>query len=140
MSENFNCQQRLVIVLPSLDPDAKFLGVVRGMVEAGFRQIVIVDDGSDEAHQELFRQAEGYPQCTVLHHGVNKGKGRALKTAFRYVLDKLPEAEGVITIDGDGQHRHRCRGRYSEGHRGAVEYCLCQVARDGCLWRRYQYA
>ena len=104
MSENFNCQQRLAIVLPSLDPDAKFLGVVRGMVEAGFRQIVIVDDGSDEAHQELFRQAEGYPQCTVLHHDVNKGKGRALKTAFRYVLDKLPEAEGVITIDGDGQH------------------------------------
>jgi hypothetical protein len=35
---------------------------------------------------------------------VNRGKGCALKTAFAYVLEQLPAAEGVITIDGDGQH------------------------------------
>ena len=97
-------KQSLVIVLPSLDPDSKFVGVVRGLVEAGFEQIVIVDDGSDAAHQAPFREAESYPCCTVLHHGVNKGKGRALKTAFSHVLKTLPEAQGVITIDGDGQH------------------------------------
>ena len=40
----------------------------------------------------------------MLHHGVNRGKGRALKTAFDHVRRELPELEGVITIDGDGQH------------------------------------
>ena len=44
------------------------------------------------------------PGCTVLTHEVNKGKGRALKTAFGYVREALPELQGVITIDGDGQH------------------------------------
>ena len=99
-----SCQKNTAIVLPSLDPDEKFVGVVRGLVEKGFEHIVIVDDGSDAAHQEPFRKAEAYPQCVVLHHQGNKGKGRALKTAFTYVLRELPELDGVVTIDGDGQH------------------------------------
>lgn len=104
MSENITCRQKLAIVLPSLNPDKKFAGVVDGLLESGFEKIVIVDDGSDEAHQCWFEQAQRHSQCTVLHHGVNRGKGRALKTAFEYVLKELPEVEGVITIDGDGQH------------------------------------
>ena len=99
-----DCRNSLTIVLPSLNPDAKFSGVVSGLVESGFRSIVIVDDGSDADHQQWFALAEEYSQCIVLHHGVNKGKGRALKTAFSYVLENIRDAEGVITIDGDGQH------------------------------------
>ena len=104
MTDHKSCLERLAIVLPSLDPDRKFDGVVQGLVDAGFAHIVIVDDGSDEAHQAHFERAAAHPCCRVLHHGVNKGKGRALKTAFRCVLDEYPEVEGVVTIDGDGQH------------------------------------
>ena len=103
MDQN-TCQKAVSIVLPSLDPDEKFSKVVAGLVESGFQHIVIVDDGSDAEHQKWFAKAEAYPQCTVLHHGVNKGKGRALKTAFQHVLEHMPEVKGVITIDGDGQH------------------------------------
>ena len=92
------------IVLPSLDPDEKFAGVVAALVEKGFEHIVIVDDGSDEAHQHFFDEAAALPQTHVIHHGVNKGKGRALKTAISYVHEQLPQLNGVITIDGDGQH------------------------------------
>ena len=104
MLDSDSCQSRLAIILPSLDPDKKFDAVVDGLIAHGFTSIVIVDDGSDEAHQEHFTRAAGFPQCTVLHHGVNKGKGRALKTAFAYVREHLPQLAGVITIDGDGQH------------------------------------
>ena len=104
MRETSNVRQTTAIVLPSLDPDQKFAAVVKGLVEDGFAHVVIVDDGSDEAHQHWFHEAEQYPACTVLHHGVNKGKGRALKTAFAHVRTELPELKGVITIDGDGQH------------------------------------
>ncbi|MCR5664867.1 MAG: glycosyltransferase family 2 protein [Oscillospiraceae bacterium] len=104
MSEHADCREALAIVLPSLNPNDKFRAVVAGLVEAGFRHVAIVDDGSDAAHQGPFEEAERYPACRVIHHGVNKGKGRALKTAFRFVLDEWPEAAGVITIDGDGQH------------------------------------
>lgn len=104
MAGNQSCREKVAVILPSLDPDAKFTRVVDGLVENGFRHIVIVDDGSDAEHQCFFEQAALYPQCTVLHHGVNRGKGRALKTAFDHVRRELPELEGVITIDGDGQH------------------------------------
>ncbi len=104
MTEEFRCQDSAAIVLPSLNPDKKFAAVVDGLIENGFKHIIIVDDGSDAEHQSWFERAAEYPECTVLHHEVNKGKGKALKTAFTYVLDKLPELSGVVTIDGDGQH------------------------------------
>ena len=99
-----NCLKRVAVVLPSLDPDYKFGKVVNGLVEAGFENIIIVDDGSDEEHQKWFDDADRFAQCTLIHHGVNKGKGRALKTAFNYIIENLPQIEGALTIDGDGQH------------------------------------
>lgn len=101
---NKSCFSSVAVILPSLNPDEKFNKVVDGLIEAGFEKIVIVNDGSDEAHSAPFAAAAAYSQCTVLDHGVNKGKGRALKTAFDYVLKNLPEVAGVVTIDGDGQH------------------------------------
>ena len=104
MPEQLDCRKRCVVVLPSLNPNEKFDRVVDGLREAGFQRILIVDDGSDEQHQEHFRRAEAFPECTVIRHEVNKGKGRALKDGFIAVLKLFPDTEGVITIDGDGQH------------------------------------
>lgn len=99
------CLSSLAVILPSLNPDRKFLGVVDALAERGFEHIIVVNDGSDDEHETYFTQAQqAHPELVVLSHGVNRGKGRALKTAFEYVADKLPELRGVITIDGDGQH------------------------------------
>lgn len=126
MSE-YDCRETLAIVLPSLDPDSKFSAVVRELTESEFKYIVIVDDGSDETHRSFFTDAEQYPQCVVLHHGINKGKGRALKTAFEYVLRELPQVQGVITIDGDGQHLTKdiiaCGNRMLEEHDKVILGC-----------------
>ena len=99
-----DCLKKTAIVLPSLDPDAKFRGVLDGLIEKGFEHIVIVNDGSAAENLHWFEEAAQHENCTVLHHEVNKGKGRALKNAFAYVVENLPDVEGVITIDGDGQH------------------------------------
>ena len=97
----------MAIVLPSLDPNEKFKGVVEELIGSGFEHIVIVNDGSDAAHLHWFEEAAAHEQCTVLTHEVNRGKGRGLKDGFAYVAEKLPEVKGVITIDGDGQHLTR---------------------------------
>ena len=104
MKNNNSVFKKAAIVLPSLDPDEKFLNVVSSLIEAGFEHIVIVDDGSDMDHQKYFTQADENEQVTVIHHGINKGKGRALKTAFGYIIGNMPEVLGAVTIDGDGQH------------------------------------
>ena len=66
--------------------------------------IVLVDDGSDEAHKAPFAEAARHSAVTVLRHEVNRGKGCALKTGYTYIRDNIPEASGVITADADGQH------------------------------------
>ena len=103
-SDKESCLRDLAIVLPSLDPDDKFDAVVSGLAEQGFAHVIIVDDGSAADKQVHFEKAAAFPCCVVLRHEGNKGKGRALKTAFSHVLEKLPAVKGVITIDGDGQH------------------------------------
>lgn len=104
MEEKAACLTSVAVVLPSLNPDHRFKAVVDGLVGAGFEHIVAVDDGSDEQHRHFFDELRSLPQCSVLVHEVNKGKGRALKDAFSYVRENLPELRGVVTIDGDGQH------------------------------------
>ena len=104
ISEKMDCRSSCVVVLPSLDPNEKFNQVIDGLRAAGFQHILIVDDGSREEKQPYFERAAAFPECTVMHHPVNLGKGRALKDAFLRVLSDWPQAAGVITIDGDGQH------------------------------------
>ncbi len=97
----------VVVVLPSLNPDRHLLETVAGVIKKGFDKILIVDDGSDEEHKKYFTACEKAPGVFVLHHEVNKGKGAALKTAFKYLYENLGSDEnfaGVVTIDGDGQH------------------------------------
>ena len=104
MDEKLSCLDCVAVVLPSLNPDHRFKAVADGLIEAGFRHIVVVDDGSDDAHRHWFDELRDSSVCHVLVHEVNKGKGRALKDAFSYVHDNLPAMRGVVTIDGDGQH------------------------------------
>ncbi len=92
----------IYIVIPSLDPDEKLLNTIAGLKEVGFKNFIIVDDGSREENLKYFPQAED--GTIILHHPTNKGKGAALKTAFRHIIYNCQDAAGVITVDGDGQH------------------------------------
>lgn len=96
---------KVSVIIPSLNPDDKLVNVVDSLIEYGFDDIVVVNDGSDEAHMGPFRTVEKYEQCVVLTHEVNQGKGRALKTAFEYCIANRDGIDGVVTVDGDNQHK-----------------------------------
>ena len=94
-----------VILIPSLEPDERLPAYIRRLVESGFGHVVVVDDGSSESYQEIFRSLEEIdPRVKVLHHDVNHGKGVALKTGYRWIQENFPSISGVITADADGQH------------------------------------
>ena len=96
---------KISVVLPSLDPDEKLIRVVDGLLEYGFTDIILVNDGSKQENLHYFTDlAAAHPEIHLLHHEVNKGKGAALKNAFRYFLENRPEGYGVVTVDGDDQH------------------------------------
>ena len=113
---------KISVVLPSLDPDEKLIAVVDGLLEYGFSDIILVNDGSKPENLHYFHDlAAQHPEIHLLHHEVNKGKGAALKNAFRWFLENRPDGFGVVTVDGDNQHhpadtRACCEHMLKTGH------------------------
>lgn len=95
---------KCIVIIPALNPDQMLLPYVKELSKFAFSQIIVVNDGSDPSHLPIFAELEKYG-CVILTHQQNLGKGQALKTAFRYVLENTGEdVHGVITVDADGQH------------------------------------
>ena len=114
---------KISVVLPSLDPDEKLHAVIEGLLEYGFTDIILVNDGSKQENLHYFEEeVAAHPDIIhLLHHEVNKGKGAALKNAFRYFLENRPEGFGVVTVDGDNQHhpedtKRCCEHMLETGH------------------------
>lgn len=97
--------KNVAVIIPSLNPDDKLVRVVDSLIEYGFEDIILVNDGSDDSHMAPFNKVKEYGQCTLLEHEVNRGKGRALKTAFEFCVRERRCIDGVVTVDGDGQHK-----------------------------------
>ena len=92
------------IIIPAYQPDEKLIGTINGLVESGFYDILVVDDGSRESCKDIFDKVEQMKECTLLRHEINKGKGAALKTAITYFNENRKDKEAVVTVDADGQH------------------------------------
>lgn len=96
------------IVIPAFEPDEKLLDLLsiirRNQVEE--LDIILVDDGSGVDYSHIFTEATEKWNCYLVQHAENRGKGRAIKSAIDFVLERFPAALGIVTIDSDGQHTY----------------------------------
>lgn len=93
----------VAIIIPSYNPDETLIGIVKGLRAEGFEDIVVVNDGSDESKQPIFAACEEHG-VKLLTHTDNCGKGRALKTAMKWLSEHRENIAGAVTADSDGQH------------------------------------
>ena len=89
----------VTIVIAAFEEEAALATVIGGLLRAGWRNVVVVDDGSADATSEVAHRAGAH----VLRHPINRGQGAALQTGLTYALQQ--GAEIVVTFDADGQHR-----------------------------------
>ena len=94
----------MIVVIPAYEPDEKLLGVLKAFTEQTAFPIVVVNDGSSDACRPVFDAVRSFDHVILLEHEVNRGKGAAMKTAFRYIGEHFPVDETVMTVDADGQH------------------------------------
>ena len=93
------------LIIPALNPGYEFISYVKSLISNDFKRIIIINDGSSSDQEPIFQELSSFPECSVLTHAVNMGKGRALKDAFNYYLCTYSsDFCGVITADSDGQH------------------------------------
>lgn len=90
------------VILPSYNPSEKLKKAVETLIDAGFDDIIVINDGSKTV--ELFDRVKELKGVTVINHEHNMGKGRALKTGFEYFLKHRTDKLGVVTTDDDMQH------------------------------------
>ena len=88
---------RIAAAIPAFQAGASVGDVVRRTREV-LPEVLVVDDGSSDATAEAARSAG----AELVAHGVNRGKGAALVTAFRTLFARGCDA--VVTLDADGQH------------------------------------
>lgn len=98
--------KKVYIIIPTLNPKDSFIDYIKKLIEHGFENILVVNDGSRDEFTQIFEKINQFEECEVFNHKINLGKGRALKNAFNHFLSKkkLDEFVGVITVDSDGQH------------------------------------
>lgn len=89
--------KKFCVIIPGYNEHGRIGKVVEG-VKRHAANVVVIDDGSkDDTAAEAEKAG-----AVVLRHEVNKGKGMALGTGFKYARDN--GFEFVITMDADGQH------------------------------------
>ncbi|MBD8525414.1 glycosyltransferase family 2 protein [Pseudomarimonas arenosa] len=85
------------ILIPALNEALRIREVVQGALQHCPR-VIVVDDGSTDGTCD---EIEDLP-ITLIRHSERRGKGEGLRTGFRAALEL--GVQGVLTMDGDGQH------------------------------------
>ena len=92
------------IIIPALEPGDGLCAYIRELQQRICASVLVVDDGSGDASRHIFDRIGEMKGCAVLRHGHNRGKGRALKTAFAYVEEHAGQESCIVCVDCDGQH------------------------------------
>ncbi len=95
---------KTALIIPAYKPGEEMLKLLEEFRQNENFLPIVVDDGSGDEYRAVFDRLPDFAR--LLRHDVNRGKGAALKTAMRYVLDALPECDLALTADADGQHRY----------------------------------
>ena len=88
----------LVAALIPAFREERFIRDVVTRTRAALETVLVIDDGSTDATGAEAESAG----ATVLRHPSNWGKGAAIKTGLRHLLDQ--GFDYVLLLDGDGQH------------------------------------
>lgn len=117
-------EKKFSVVIPSYNPDEKLMTVISGLERLGVDDIIIINDGSKEECKSFFDEAKSHSSVTLLTHEINRGKGAALKTAFKYLIESRPDIIGCVTADGDAQHLPSdiigCASMLSDANNGII--------------------
>lgn len=103
-SEKYSYKWEWVILIRVYNEAPVLLDTLNRVFDAGYTDIVIVDDGSNDGSSDIIKKFQKkHSHIIVLRHSQNRGWWAALETWFEYIRRYL-EVEFVVTFDADGQH------------------------------------
>jgi glycosyltransferase involved in cell wall biosynthesis len=91
-------KNKVCVVLPTYNNAGTVSQVIDDLLQYT-TQILVINDGSTDHTREILKR---YSHLKIHHFDINKGKGTALRFAFKEAYKQ--GYEYAITIDSDGQH------------------------------------
>ena len=88
-------------LIPAYCPEECLIDIAAELRNRGFI-VIVVNDGSGSDYRHIFDSLAGI--ADVLVHIKNHGKGAALRTGLKYILENYQPPYAVVTLDADGQH------------------------------------
>jgi polyprenyl-phospho-N-acetylgalactosaminyl synthase len=98
-SSMISTNKKIFFIIPAYNEGKSISRVVGELKRAGYENIVVIDDGSDD---NTYAEAKRLG-VFALQHVINRGQGAALKTGIDFALQE--GADILVTFDSDGQHR-----------------------------------
>jgi len=89
-----------VALIPAYNEQRNIREVILHMRRHPHIDVIVIDDGSIDATSKIIKRMG----VILVRHEINKGKGEALNTGFRYILEKHKKAKYVVLIDADLQY------------------------------------
>lgn len=86
-----------LVVVPAYNEEKNLANVIDGLFKAGFKDIVVIDDGSKDNTGRVAKLSN----VKLLTHAVNRGQGAALETGNQWARQNGYDT--VIHFDGDNQ-------------------------------------
>lgn len=98
--------KKILILIPALNPTQDFIEYVELLIKSNFKNILVINDGSEEKCNSIFEKIELYSECNIITHLKNEGKGKSIKDGLSFFqkMNNVDEFIGIITVDCDGQH------------------------------------
>ncbi len=94
-------KSREVFIIPSYNEWAILIKTIESIYKKGYKNIIVVDDGSRDNTQELL--AKYSKKIVILKHLKNRWQWASLETGFEYIR-RYSTVDYVISFDADGQH------------------------------------
>lgn len=97
-------ENKICILIPAYNEEKYIAGVLNECHNCGY-DVLVIDDGSTDSTVTKIKETvtDKNLKINLIEHGINKGKGEALKSGFNFAVSR--NYSGVITMDADGQHK-----------------------------------
>ena len=90
----------VAIIVPAYNEEDNIGDVIKRLRNSIKGKIIVIDDASKDNTGKIAKKNG----ALVIRHKENKGKGEALVTGFREILENRPKIEYVVIIDADSQY------------------------------------
>lgn len=97
---------KLAVVIPIFNELENLPSLIDSVEQLGNStidiSIIVCDDGSKDGSRLWLESEQRKGRLIVLGDGINHGPGVAFENGFQYVLQKLPDFDFLLTMEGDG--------------------------------------